>query len=399
MTSGPLNIIARETCIRQQHAHRFPRLWRGETSHCSTFRDNDFDESVFEVQLNDDCMNMVACQYWILKLQARFISGDHDVAIAAGQRAKELLWSSVGQMHLLDYYFYLALTVAAVWDEGASPDKRATWRELLTTHLAQLRKWAENGSVRFRDKHALVAAEVARIERRDLDAMHLYDAAIRSARENGFVQNEAIANELAGSFYLDRGLETNGYAHLHEARACFVRWGAKSKVRQLDGRYLRLTAGSATSSVTRLDVASVVKASQAMPGEIELQRLIERLMTIALQTAGADRALLILPHLKDYRIAAEVHAGGVGILLQQSSSVGLAAPGAVIHYVARTQERVNLDEAMQENLFSEDDYLVSRQPRSVLCLPLLRQGRIERVTLPREPNDVARFHRRARHPA
>ncbi len=206
--------------------------------------------------------------------------------------------------------------------------------------------------------------------------MHLYGAAVRSAQENGFVQNEAIANELAGGFYLDRGFETNGYVHLREARACFVQWGAKGKVRQLDERYPRLTAGSATSSAAPkgLDVVSVVKASQDMSGEIEAQRLIERLMTIALQTAGADRALLIPPHVKDDRIAAEAHAGVDGMVLQQSSSFDLAAPESLLNYVTRTQESVILDDAMQDNLFSEDDYLVSRQPRSVLCLPLLRKG-------------------------
>ena len=125
-----------------------------------------------------------------------------------------------------------------------------------------------------------------------------------------------------------RGFETNGYVHLREARACFVQWGAKGKVRQLDERYPRLTAGSATSSAAPkgLDVVSVVKASQDMSGEIEAQRLIERLMTIALQTAGADRALLIPPHVKDDRIAAEAHAGVDGMVLQQSSSFDLAAP-------------------------------------------------------------------------
>jgi len=376
MTSGPLNSHAQDKCTRQRHAHWFPRLRPGETPHFSTFNGNDFAEGASDAQLNDDRLSTVACRYWILKLQARFISGEHDVAIAAGQRAKELLSSSVDHILLLDYYFYLALTVAAIWDDDALPSNRAAWRELLTVHLERLREWTENGSAKFQDKYALAAAEVARIERRDLDAMHLYDAAIRSARENGFVQSEGIANELAGSFYLDRGFETNGYAHLREARACFVRLGIKGKVRQLDGRYPRLTAGSATSgaAIERLDVVSVVKASQVMSGEIDLQTLIEKLMTIALQTAGADRALLILPHLKDYRIAAEAHAGGNAIVRQQSSGCGLAAPESVLRYVTRTRESVILDDAMQDNLFSEDDYLVSRRPRSVLCLPLLRQG-------------------------
>src|ERR1700704_3829355 len=124
--------------------------------------------------------------------------------------------------------------------ETASADEQQEWRELLTAHRDQRREWAENYPPTFADKHALVAAEIARIESRDLDAMSLYEQAIRSARENGFVQNEGIANELAGRFYLGRGLEKNGYAHLHDARACFALWGADGKVRQLDRLYPHL---------------------------------------------------------------------------------------------------------------------------------------------------------------
>ncbi len=137
MTSGPLNSHAQDKCTLQRHAHWFPRLRPGETPHFSTFNDNDFAEAASDAQLNDDRLSTVACRYWILKLQARLISGDHEVAIAAGKRGKELLWSSVSRTQLIDYCFYLALRVAAIWDDDASPDKRATWLELLTAHLEQ----------------------------------------------------------------------------------------------------------------------------------------------------------------------------------------------------------------------------------------------------------------------
>src|SRR4030088_780396 len=145
--------------------------------------------------------------------------------------------------------------------------------------------------------------------------MHLYERAIRAARANGFVHNEAVANELAGRFYLDRGLEKNGYAHLRDAHACYALWGADGKVRQLDRRYPQLAApeghrptAASGSPLQQLDVASIVKASQALSSEIVLPKLIERLMTIALENAGADRGLLILPAEGDYLIQAEAKA-------------------------------------------------------------------------------------------
>jgi hypothetical protein len=127
-------------------------------------------------------------------------------ALAAAYKAKPLLWAAAAQIQLLDYFHYTALTAAALY-EKASADEQNRWRELLTAHREQLREWTENYPPTFADKHALVSAELARIEGRDLDAMRLYEEAIRAARENGFVQNEGIANELAGQFYLKRAIE------------------------------------------------------------------------------------------------------------------------------------------------------------------------------------------------
>jgi PAS domain S-box-containing protein len=133
-------------------------------------------------------------------------------------------------------------------------------------------------------------------------------------------------------------------------------------------------AATIDSLIQQLDVATVVRASQAVSSEIVLPRLIERIMTIALQSAGADRGLLILPQNENYRIEAEARTAADEVTLRQGPIAGLEAPETLIRYVIRTQERVILDDASKPNLFSEDDYLTRRQPRSVLCLPLVRQG-------------------------
>ena len=122
----------------------------------------------------------------------------------------------------------------------ASADEQTRWRELLTAHREQLREWAENYPPTFADKHALVSAEIARLEGRAFDAMQLYEQAIQSAREHGFVQNEALAHEVAARFYLARGFETIAHAYLRNARNCYDRWGALGKVKQLDERYPHL---------------------------------------------------------------------------------------------------------------------------------------------------------------
>ncbi len=213
---------------------------------------------------------------------------------------------------LLDYYCYTALTVAALY-ENASADERTKWRELLTAHREQLREWAENYPPTFADKHALVSAEIARLEGRAFDAMQLYEQAIQSARENGFVQNEALAHEVAARFYLARGFETIAHTYLRNARNCYDRWGALGKVKQLDERYPHLheerdsTSPTATigTPAEHMDLATVVKVSQTVSGEIVLKKLIDTLMVTALQHAGADRGLLILLRGDQMQIEAE----------------------------------------------------------------------------------------------
>jgi PAS domain S-box-containing protein len=363
---------------------RFIENMRGRTANFSTFSDATFDETAFEAQLTEDRMATMVCWYWILKLQARFISGDYEASIAAARKAKALLWASDANIQLLDYYYYCALAVAAAYDT-APLDRQPEWRELLTAHREQLREWAKNFPPTFVDKYALVAAEIARIEGRDADAIRLYEEAAQSARENGFVQNEGTAHELAARFYAGRGADSIAHACLRNARHCYLCWGADGKVRQLDRLYPHLAAAEGHGStatigspVQQIDVASIVKASQAVSSEIELPGLIERLMTIALENAGADRGLLILPAEGEYLIQAEAQATGdqVEVVLCQKSIIGITCPESLVRYVIRTHESIIFDDASRPNLFSDDDYLRGRQTKSILCLPLMKQGRL-----------------------
>src|SRR6202166_1701380 len=214
-------------------AQRFIATMQGRTAPISTFSDAQFDELAFEAKLTGDRMPLVICWYWVVKLKTRFLSGDHAEALAAADKAKALLWSLAAQIQLLDYFYYTALTVAALY-ERASADEQTGWRDLLTAHREQLREWADSYPPTFADKYALVSAEIARLEGRDADAMRLYDQAIQSAHEHGFVQNEGLAQEVAAKFYAAHGAQSIAHACLREARRCYLRWGAFGKVRQLE---------------------------------------------------------------------------------------------------------------------------------------------------------------------
>ena len=289
------------------------RTFRGLTPKFGCFDDEGFDELRFEHHLaSNPVLALAEFWYWTRKTQARFFAGDYASAVDSSLRAQGLLWSSPSQFETAEFRYYGALAQAASWD-SASPDQRQQHFEALTVHHRQLEVWAENCPENFENRAALVGAEIARIEGRDQDAMHLYEQAIRSAHANGFVHNEALANELAARFYAARGFEKIAHAYLQDARYCYLRWGAAGKVRQLDQLYPHLgeeePAPGPTSTigapVEQLDLATVIKVSQAVSGEIVLEKLIDTLMRTAIEHAGAERGLLILPRGDELRIEAE----------------------------------------------------------------------------------------------
>jgi len=364
---------------------RFIATMQGRTATFSTFSDAQFDEAAFETQLTGNRMPMMICWYWIYKLKARLLSGDYTVALSAADKAKPLLWAAVGRAQLLDYFYYTALTVAALY-QNASSDEQNTWHELLTAHREQLREWADNYLPTFFDKHALVSAEISRIEERDADAMRLYEQAIRSAREHGFVENEGLAHELAARFYAARGIGTIAHACLRNARDCYLRWGAFGKVRQLEQLYPHLREAPIPASPTttigatgeQLDVGTVLKAAQAVSGEIVLGELIKTLLRIAVEHAGAERGLLILFPGGEPRIEAEAKTGRgqIEVALLQAAVSPIKLPESILHFVMRTRESVILDDALVNNPFSTDEYISQKFTRSTLCLPLVKQSKL-----------------------
>ena len=200
------------------------------------------------------------------------------------------------------------------------------------------------------------------------------------------MQNEGLAHEVAARFYAARGFETIAHAYLRNARYCYLRWGALGKVRQLEQSHPQLREDSTPPPATamfgapveQLDLGTVVKASQAVSGEIVLGKLIETLMTIALEHAGAERGLLILLRGDTPRIEAEARTGRktVEVTLRQETVTPAELPESLLHTVIRTRESVILDDASAPNPFSADEYLRQKRARSVLCLPLVKQAKL-----------------------
>jgi PAS domain S-box-containing protein len=364
----------------------FIQTLRGLTPTFGYLDHEDYNEPDTEHRLTSNPNLVFAeCYYWIRKLQVRFFAGDFASAVDASLKADRLLWTSAAMFESAEHQLYGALAHAAAWD-GASLDQKQKHIEALADHHKQLEVWAEHNPATFENRTAMVGAEIARIEGRALDAQELYEKAIRSAREHGFVHNEALANELAGRFYAARGYEKIANTYLRDARYCYLRWGADGKVRQLDRLYPHLRADRPISdptttiqtSVEHLDLSTVIKVSEAVSGEIVLEKLIDTLMRTAIEHAGAERGLLILPQGDEYSIEAEVTTTGdtVKVDLRQASVTAADLPESVFRYALRTKESVVLHDASGQDQFSADDYIREHHARSVLCLPILKQSRL-----------------------
>jgi PAS domain S-box-containing protein len=362
------------------------RTLRGLTSKFGCLDDVHTGEVRIEQHLSGNpTLAIAACWHWIRKIEARYLAEDYAAAADASSKARSLLWISRSHFETAEFWFYGALSHAASWDFAPSDEKQQHF-EALKAHFDQLNIWAQNCPENFGTRATLVAAEIARIEDRDLDAMGLYEQAIRAAHANGFIPNEALAYEAAARFYAARGFERFADSYLREARYSYLRWGANGKVHQLDLHYPQLrqeksvtgSTGMIAAPVEHLDLATVIKVSQAVSGEIVLEKLIDRLMRAAIEHAGAERGLLIVPLHNEPLIEAEATTSGedVTVHLRESPQTVAALPESLVRYVMRTREIVILDDASFQTPFSTDPYIVQSRAHSILCLPLINQTRL-----------------------
>ncbi|WP_437791701.1 AAA family ATPase [Sorangium sp. So ce693] len=376
-------------------AHAMIQALRGRPVRVSMLDGSELDASAFEARLDKGDLHRIRSRYYSLKAQALFVLGAHGEAFAAATRAiHENPLRTEPHALIAENCYYLALSLAALVDAGrereareahdARPSPPVELPEQLLECERQLGEWARNGPDNFLHKHALVRAEIARLRGQESEAIRLYEQAASSAQEGGFVQHEAIASELAAAFYRARGLATPADACLQKARSAYFRWGAHAKVEQLDQRYPHLAPRQAIApTVTfavraeQFDVLSVVKASQSISGELQLPRLLETLLRVAIEHAGAGEGHVLLVRKDRLSIAAALStSGGTARLLDAREAAAAALPRSVINYVRRSHERVLLDDATARHPFLEDEYFRQRGSKSVLCLPIVRHTRL-----------------------
>ncbi|WOH57564.1 AAA family ATPase [Bradyrhizobium sp. BWC-3-1] len=362
------------------------RTMRGLTRSLGCFDDQQFDELDVERSLAGSPESPSETVYWIRKLQARFLSGDYAAAVEARSKAEPKLWTIPTEPLTAEFHFYGALSHSCYCDRLGEGEQQPH-RDVIDAHYRQLQTWATNCPDNFENRAALVGAEIARLECRDADAMRLYEDSIQTAGRNGFPHHEGIACELAARFYAARGFARISRVYLQDARRGYLRWGADGKVRQLEELHphlmhqeppLAVNGMTIGAPVEQLDLATVIKVSQAISGEIVLQKLIDKLMRTTIEQAGAERGVLILLHGDEPRIEAEgkTVADALVIKVDEQPVTPMALPESVLHFVLRVRENVVLEDAVVQPSFAEDPYIRERKARSILCLPLITQGKL-----------------------
>ncbi|MEG5125962.1 hypothetical protein QUB63_17240 [Microcoleus sp. ARI1-B5] len=342
-------------------------------------------------------------EFYRYKLQLCYLLGEYGAALENAVQVEQYLMVAVSQVRIPNFYFYDSLTRLAIY-ANAEASEQLQILERISANQGKIQQWANHAPMTFLHKLCLVAAEKHRVLNEKMEAIEMYDRAIHLAKDNGYIQEEALANELTAKFYLGWGQEKVAEAYMQQAYYCYARWGAKAKTDDLETRYRQLlipilqaqrsrpflgetrfqtadksslsdrtiqTTRSSSSISEYLDFAIIFKALQALSSQIQLKQLLCTLMQLVMENAGAKKAALLL--LKDGNLAVEALANlnESVTLLSVPLEKGESLPLTLIDYVKRTLKTVVLDDATAGTDFIADSYFVQQQPKSVLCAPIL----------------------------
>ncbi len=339
--------------------------------------------------------------YHIYQCQVFYLLNQPEASLNHALKAEKLTLAIAGFVTSGEYHFYAPLVFLKQLPSMEKEQQKLYW-ERVKTHQQKLKSWAKQCPQNFQHKYFLLQAEIYRVHCNFANAIENYDKAIKAAKENNFIHEEALATELYAKFYLDWSKEEIAEIYMQKAYYCYLKWGAKAKTDDLEKSYPQMLAPilktqkhdfknldkseiisqtiqrtSLSSSISpNLDLGSILKATQVLSSEIQLEQLISKLMQVVIENAGAQKAVLIL--LKDNTLTLKAVANteeNIKLLdLPYENSEEI--PKTVINYVKRSLKTVLLDNATTQNDFMADSYLKQQQAKSLLCMPILNQGKL-----------------------
>ncbi|NEQ45800.1 MAG: AAA family ATPase [Leptolyngbya sp. SIOISBB] len=334
---------------------------------------------------------LVLC-FYEAQTRLAYLLNDVETAIAAGEEGWQYRQAATGTLYTSEHNFYHSLALLGGKVLTTEQHHR------IAENQRQLKVWATFAPTNFQHKYDLVEAERHRVLNEKVNAIEYYDRAITGAKDNDYIHEAALANELAAKFYLSWNKPKIATVYMEESYYGYARWGAKAKLAQLEECYPHLLAAiveppqqdpmpATISSITKrgtqqltsqhlwLDFPAAMKAAQAISQEIELEKLLATLMQIVITTAGAQRGFLILRQGEQWQIAAQADDQQT-IRLKKPLEQALDVPQSLIYTVARTQDMAVFDDLSAVSQFVGDRYVITHQPKSALCIPLQQTGEL-----------------------
>ncbi|MRG92121.1 AAA family ATPase [Polyangium spumosum] len=367
----------------------------GRTRGRSSLSDEQFDEATWLARAEREGLHLIVPYYFAAKMLVGCVHGDPACVIDAADVIEPRMGPAAALPVASEMPFHLGLALASA--HASAP---VVEREKLAARLAACAEKLDHAArlceATFGHHHALLRAEVARIEGRSGDARELYDAAVAAARAQGNMKVEALANERAAQFYLGRGQEAVARVYLVAAQRAYTRWGASAKVADMAqahasllgapeehglGGTIRTVTTTASTSAAQIDLGALLEAAQALTSQIELDRVLEGVLRVVVASTGARRAVLMLKRGGALRVAAKrtVDPDRVEVGLDAPLLEAGDVPATVVQLVERTGEPVVLGDAAADERFGRDPFLAARRPRSVLCLGMKHKAELAGV--------------------
>ncbi len=327
-----------------------------------------------------------------MSMMHAYLFGEYDMAVSQGSKALKLVNNAVASVYIPNFYFYHGLSLLGMYHSQSTLGRKTLLRKI-DAGLKNMRLWASTAPENYQHKYHLLVAERNRVLNKKDEAAEHYDRAIKLAAKNGYLQEEGLIYERAAHFYFELGRLHIAKPYLNEALSCYSDWGATQLIDYITRKYsaqdfeksqpVHHNTGFHRSSIiaedtNRFDILSMVKASRAFIGEVELNELLKKMIAILIENSGAQKGCLLLDIENEWmlKVKAKIDGHHVEIVDYNLNDTSGELSQKIVNYVIRSQKTVVLHNAHEQGLFTSDEYVRKNRSKSILCMPVVHHGEI-----------------------
>lgn len=337
--------------------------------------------------------NTAVSSIYLIKLMLCYLFNNYEEGVKNGILTLKYIESLQSTVAIPTYHFYYSLTQLALYNESDYKTKQTIMKNV-TESEKKMKKWAEHGPQNYQHKYYLIVAEKAKVQLNDVRAIEYYNLSIDVANKNSFIQDEALANELLAVYYLSKDNKKLARFYMECAHYAYTLWGASAKTLQLGEKYnallysdpetsalkskhniIQSINSNVSSTSASLDIATIVKSSQVISGEIKLEELLKKLIYILHENSGAQKVVFIMKQNEDFKVVAQGHSEEDIILVMQDYNINDydLIPKKIINYVIHSKQSLIIDNSASQENYIGDPYIAQYRPKSLLCMPIINK--------------------------